>query len=211
MQNINKQEIIRVLRHLADFVEAEKQHLNEMDSEIGDGDMGITLVSGFQAIREASQGWDDKDCGQILHECGMAMANSAAGTIGTLLASALMSASKQVAGKVELHREDIVELLLAAYEAIQKRGKAQLGDKTMLDVLHPAYMAAQKALVEDQPLEKVLKAAAEAASMGAEATRNMVGRKGRALWFQDRSIGLVDPGAQALALLFQTATDHLIR
>ena len=211
MQSINNQEIIRVLRHLADFVEAEKQRLNEMDSEIGDGDMGITLDSGFQAIKKASQGWGDMDCSQILHECGIEMANSAAGTIGTLLASALLSSSKQVAGKVDLNREDIMELLKAAYEAIQKRGKAQLGDKTMLDVFYPAYMAAQEAVAEDQPLEKVLKAATEAAVLGAEGTRSMVGKKGRALWFQDRSIGLVDPGAQAIALLFQAATDQLTR
>ncbi len=211
MEVINNQEFIRVLRYLADFVETEKQYLNELDSAIGDGDMGITLVSGFQAIREASQGWDKKDCGQILRECGMAMANSAAGTIGTLLASALMSTGNQIAGKMELRREDVVDLLLIAYDTIQKRGRAQLGDKTILDVLHPAYVAAQKAVTEGETLEKVLKASTEAAVMGAEATRNMVGRQGRARWFQDRSIGLIDPGAQALALLFQAATDQLIR
>jgi phosphoenolpyruvate---glycerone phosphotransferase subunit DhaL len=209
MQTITRQELISLFRHLADFIEAEKQHLNELDAEIGDGDMGVTLACGFQAIKEASQRWDDLDCGQILRECGMAMANSAAGTIGTLLASALMSAGKQVVGKGELNREDIVKLLQAMYEAIQKRGRAQIGDKTMLDVFYPAYLAAQKAVAEDHTLESVLKTCAEAATTGAEATRAMVGRQGRALWFQERSVGVVDPGAKAVAMIFHAGTNYL--
>lgn len=209
LEAITSQDLARVFRHLADFAEAAKDRLNELDSEIGDGDMGITLAGGFQAIREASKGWDGKDCGQVLGECGMAMANAAAGTIGTLLASALMNAGKRAAGKTELRPEDVVDVLSTAYEAVQRRGRAQLGDKTMLDALYPAYAAAQQAVAEGRTLGEVLKTCAEAAAQGAEATRNMVAAQGRARWFQERSAGPIDPGAQALAALIRAGVDYL--
>jgi phosphoenolpyruvate---glycerone phosphotransferase subunit DhaL len=211
MEAITSQELGPLFRSLADVAEEQKAHFNKLDAVLGDGDMGITLACGFQAIRQASADWDGKDCGQILHECGMAMANAAAGTVGTLLASALMSAGKQVAGKMELRREDIAAILSTAYETIQKRGRAQLGDKTMLDALHPACVTVQKAVAGGQPLSQMLSVCGAAAAQGAESTRNMVANQGRARWFQERSSGQVDPGAQALATLIRAGVAMLAR
>jgi dihydroxyacetone kinase-like protein len=124
-----------------------------------------------------------------------------------LFASAFLDAGKAVAGKTELTTQDMVVLLSAAIEGVQRRGKAKPGDKTMLDALVPARDSAQKAADKGLPIGELFDQAAAAASGGVEATRAMKSVQGRARWLQERSIGQIDPGAEAVAVLLRACSE----
>lgn len=208
MNALTNRDLIQLIRHLAGVMQAEKDRLTELDAQMGDGDLGVTLAGGFQAMADASTAWEGLSCSEILRESGTTIA-SAAGTIGTLLSFAFLNAARVSTEKTGLGPVDIPLLLSAAVDSIQKRGRAQPGQKTMLDALVPATEAARKAVQQGRPLDEVLAACAQAASQGAEATRQMVSTQGRGRWFQQRSIGLVDPGAVAIATLLQACADYV--
>ncbi len=141
--------LVVLLQHVAEDMIAAEGQLQALDAALGDGDLGVTTKMGFQAIREVCQKSDQtqtSNIGSLLSAAGVAFMNANASTMGTLMGTAWLRAGKVVAGKTSVTLSDAVAMCRAAAEGIQRRGKAQLGDKTILDAIFPACDALAKAV-----------------------------------------------------------------
>lgn len=178
-------------------VQQSADELRDLDAALGDGDLGITVSLGAQAVI-ASLGDLPADAlpSEIAKVCAKAFANANPSTMAALVAGALLAGSRVWDESTEISISDAGKFASAAAESIGKRGKSQLGDKTILDALIPAAEALS-ASAELTAAEAVDRAIAEA-EKGVIETRAMQSRRGRASWLQERSIGLQDPGATAM-------------
>ncbi len=206
MQSANTKECAELLIFIAGVIKEKKDYLTELDSAIGDGDLGVSMTLGFNAVIEAL-GEPCATYGELLQKCGIAFSNYAPSTIGVLFATGFLRASSAVQGKTEVRNSDIVHMLEAATQGIRERGKAVLGDKTVLDALVPAVESAQNQGDQSNDICKLMKKAAEAAELGAESTRELKAVQGRSRWLQARSIGHLDPGAIAVAMVLRASSD----
>lgn len=200
---------IRVLMAVCDEVERQKDYLCELDAALGDGDHGVSMAKSFHAVRIALAGLEGKDLGQVLNTVGMTLISEVGGAMGPLYGTAFIRAGKVVAGKHEVTPSDLAEMLAAAEQGIVQRGHAQVGDKTMLDALHPAVLAAQGAAAEGAGLPEALRAAAAAGVQGAEATKDLVAKVGRASRLGERTLGHQDAGATSLSIILRVAAEAL--
>lgn len=202
------------IRELMLFVEEEfkknKSYLIELDAEMGDGDLGLTMEKAFRAVNNSLGDFSGKDIGKALFTGGMAMAHEAAATMGTLFASGLMHAGKSVAKKERLLPPDLVVMGKAMVEGISHRGKANLGDKTILDSLIPSINALEEGLKNGEDLDRALQKAVQAAGEGVEKTKGMVAKFGRAHYYGEKSRGKQDPGA-TVGLIFVKALQEFFQ
>jgi dihydroxyacetone kinase len=188
--------VMAAVLRVAERVEGLRDTLNELDAAMGDGDLGISASKAGPAIREyvaATPPGDD--IGKWLAGLGMAINRVASSTMGTLTATALMRAGKEAKGLSTLNAETLSRMLAAADAGMQERGKAQVGDKTILDALHPAAEAFAGAVDEGESLEEAGAKMLVAARAGRDAAIPLRSRVGRASWVGDRTEGLPDPGA----------------
>jgi phosphoenolpyruvate---glycerone phosphotransferase subunit DhaL len=175
--------------------------LTSLDQAVGDGDMGYTLGKIADALAEYARTTPTADLGKFLGGAGMLANKVGPSTMGTLLATALMRAGKVVMGKTELAPADLVAMLQAAEQGMQERGKAQLGDKTILDALHPANKAFAAAIAAGEPVEAAGAQALAAAESGRDAVTPWRSQIGRASWVGERTEGQIDPGCAALVVI----------
>jgi phosphoenolpyruvate---glycerone phosphotransferase subunit DhaL len=183
---------------------ANKDELTTLDQALGDGDLGRTIERGFKAIKESiAAGGGEADIGKFYFQQGKAFGNAAASSFGALFMTALQKGGMALKGKPQASVSDLADAMQAALDALRERGKANVGDKTMLDAIHPAIEALRAN--SDQPLAAALRAAADAAIEGAEKTKTMQSQIGRASWQGERSVGQMDPGARAVALMLDSA------
>jgi phosphoenolpyruvate---glycerone phosphotransferase subunit DhaL len=194
---------VQVLANLSADISAAKDYFNELDSAAGDGDLGISLYRGFDAVAKSLAEHPD-DIGRIFIQAGMEFGNNAGSTIGALLSTALMRAGKEVQGRLEIGLPEIAKMAQAAETGIRDRGKAELGRRTLLDALAPATAALAQAAVEGTTLVEALQRATGAAEQGMIATAKMVPSFGRARWLPERAAGHQDPGAVAIHMMFQS-------
>jgi dihydroxyacetone kinase-like protein len=208
MRSISGREFIELLCHVSQSMERARERLTELDSAIGDGDMGVSMSLGWQAIASESPRWIGDDCGEIMRECGSIFGHVAPSTIGALFSTGFQMGGATVVGKSELGASELLEILVAADEGIRRRGRAKPGDKTLLDALVPAINAIRKG-IEDSvfDLEELLNSAAVAANDGANWTKDLRATRGRSRWLQDRTVGHLDPGAAAVAEIFKASAD----
>jgi dihydroxyacetone kinase phosphoprotein-dependent L subunit len=204
-ERLTKQEVVELLFAVADDTIAASDTLRDLDAQIGDGDLGVTMTLGFRAIKLALEDVADADLRAVFSKCATAFADNAASTFGTLMATMFLGAARVVKGKEAIGPTEGAEALRAAANGVQQRGKAELGDKTVLDALFPAANAFEQAASQGLPLAQCMEAALLAAEQGAEQTVNMRARAGRSGWLGDRTVGVKDPGAAALVLLLQSA------
>src|SRR5687768_2566643 len=193
---------------MAAAMEENRRHLTKLDSEIGDGDHGTNMHRGFQAALERLEGADPSTPADALKAVSMALISKVGGAAGPLYGTAFLRASTALQGKDEVSAEDAAEALEAALGGIKQRGKAEVGDKTIVDALEPAAEAA-KGAVSEGSAAAVLRAAAEAAKEGAESTVPLTARKGRASYLGQRAAGHQDPGATSTYLLLDAAARAL--
>jgi dihydroxyacetone kinase-like protein len=193
---------------MAAAMEEQRRYLTKLDSEIGDGDHGTNMHRGFQAALERLEGADTSTPADALKAVSMALISKVGGAAGPLYGTAFLRASTALQGKEEVSAEDAAEALEAALGGIKQRGKAEVGDKTIVDALEPAAEAA-KGAVSDGSAAAVLRAAAEAAKEGAESTVPLTARKGRASYLGQRAAGHQDPGATSTYLLLDAAARAL--
>lgn len=198
------EDIVRYLERAAKVMEENKEYLTELDAAIGDADHGINMDRGFKTILAKLPSVRDKDAGTILKAAGMALVSTVGGAAGPLYGTAFMRAGTAVAGKYELDAQDLLTMLDEALKGVIMRGKAQLGDKTMVDAITPAVEAMRQALQEGANLVTALERAAAAAEKGMKDTIPMLAKKGRASYLGERSIGHQDPGATSSYLLILT-------
>ncbi len=201
---ITKDDIIEWLKATAAVLEENAQYLTELDSPIGDADHGINMDRGFKKIMSKLPGVEDKDIGTILKAAGMALVTSVGGAGGPLYGTLYMDAGRAVAGKMELSADELVTLLDAGLKGVVRIGKANLGDKTMVDALTPAVEALRKALADGKDLVEALHSMTDAAHKGMKDTIPMLAKKGRASYLGERSIGHQDPGATSSYLILKT-------
>lgn len=202
---------VTLLSKVCDDMVAAKDELTDLDAALGDGDLGRTVDRGFRAIKESLAEDDGDDLGKMLYKQGKTFSNAAASSFGALMGTAFMQTGKALRGSDSATLTELVDAAQAAMDALMERGGAKVGDKTMLDALHPAIEAMRAALAEsgeDMPLPDFLKAGAEAAQEGAEKTVEMQSQIGRASWQGERSIGQMDPGARAIAILLRSAAKN---
>lgn len=186
-----------------------KAFLTELDQAIGDGDHGINMARGFEAVSTKLQTLgDDKDLATVFKTIGMTLISSVGGASGPLYGTAFMRAAGPCQGKFQLDGETIASALAAAITGIKERGKAVRGEKTMLDALEPALEAFEGALKEGKTPLVCLEAALEAAKQGVEYTKTIVATKGRASYVGERSIGHQDAGATSACLMLQAVVDY---
>lgn len=184
-----------IIRAIAVRMDAEKDFLTQLDNEIGDGDHGINLDRGFKAVLSKLPEWEQGDIGALLKSTGMQLVSNVGGASGPLYGTAFMKAGNALKGKTEASAADFAAAMEAAIGGIRMRGKAEEGEKTMLDALCPAYKALVQALDGGADLKAALEKAIEAAKAGVEYTKTIIATKGRASYLGERSLGHQDPGA----------------
>jgi phosphoenolpyruvate---glycerone phosphotransferase subunit DhaL len=206
---LTREQIVALLKAVAGDMIAGKDELTTLDAELGDGDLGRTVERGFTAIREALKSGDqpDEDMGRLLFRLGKLFSTAASSSFGALFGTALMKGGMALKDKREASLSDLADATQTALDALMERGKAKLGDKTMLDAMHPA-IGAMRATGPDSTLADFFRAAATAAQKGAEDTGQMQSQIGRASWQGERSSGKMDPGARAIAMMFEAAANY---
>jgi dihydroxyacetone kinase-like protein len=193
------------VRGTIDIVSEHRAELINLDREIGDADHGENLDRGFQAVAAKLDALTPETPADVLKMVASTLISTVGGASGPLLGTAYLKAAGAVAGKTELSASDIVALLTAARDGVVLRGKAEPGDKTMIDAWTPAVEAAAAAEAAGADVPAVLSAAADAAEKGAVDTEALVARKGRASYLGERAIGHRDPGAQSSSLILREA------
>jgi len=176
--------------------------LRELDQDLGDGDLGITVSVGAQAVIDALDGLDPQaQPVEIARTCAKAFANANPSTLAALVAGGLLAGSREWDGKSDITVADAAAFTKAGGESIAARGKAQLGDKTILDAIVPA---ADALAANTGDAHAALAAAIAAADKAVADTKELQSRRGRASWLQERSIGFQDPGATAFLRFLQS-------
>ncbi|HEX4769121.1 MAG TPA: dihydroxyacetone kinase subunit DhaL [Lichenihabitans sp.] len=205
MAEISSKDLIRTFRAVADAIEADRDRLCQLDGVIGDADHGVTMTIGFSAVTTALKGLDAAtvDPTTVFNTAAKSFLNAVGASSGPLYATALMRAGSIVKGRPTLDRDAMVAVVAAMARGIQDRGKAERGDKTMLDAWLPAAEAAEAAAARNEGLKACLGAALSAASSGAEATKAMVASKGRASRLGARALGHMDPGAASAVTILK--------
>jgi phosphoenolpyruvate---glycerone phosphotransferase subunit DhaL len=192
------------MRASADAVKAERDHLTQLDAAIGDGDHGVNMNRGFDAVTKAFADQDGSvPPGQLLILAGKTMVSTVGGASGPLWGMAFRRAGRSLGKESEFDGPALADALGAAIEGIRELGAAAPGDKTMVDALVPAEEALRSGLDSGADLGQALAAAAEAAEEGAQATVPMQARRGRASYLGERSVGHQDPGATSSALIMR--------
>ena len=197
------------VRAFAAVIAENKEYLTELDSAIGDADHGINMNRGMQAVLAKLEGDGQPDAGALLKTVGMTLVSTVGGASGPLYGTLFLQMGSSAAGKPELSDEDWAAALAAGVAGVQRRGKAELGDKTMIDALVPAVQALRSSLADGSAAGEALHRSAEAAREGMIATIPLVARKGRASYLGERSADHQDPGATSSWLLLRTAAETL--
>jgi phosphoenolpyruvate---glycerone phosphotransferase subunit DhaL len=201
---LSQPQILQWLQAYATEIEKNKAYLTELDAAIGDADHGINMDRGFKKVNTQLPTLTNKDISNILKAVSMTLISSIGGASGPLYGTWFLRASTAVVGKQELTEQDVLAILQAGLEGVLQRGKAQLGDKTMVDVLSPAVAAFGQAVEESKGTLEAMQQAVAAAESGLQETIPMQAKKGRASYLGERSIGHQDPGGTSAYLMLKS-------
>jgi len=192
-----------VVRTIAQTAVDNEKYFGDLDAVVGDGDFGYSMARGFEQVLAGFDDFDRSDVGTFLKKVAVTITGRIGGTSGPIWGTAFLRAGAVAAGKTALEPADVVAMLRAAVEGIMQRGQAELGDKTLLDALVPATDALEGELDAGSGSTAAIQAASTAAREAAEATKDMVARRGRAAYTGERSRGSVDAGATAVAVMLE--------
>ena len=207
MSSVDPKQMAAIIEGMAKKIEAEKEYLTELDNEIGDGDHGINLARGFEAVEKKLPSLAGGDIGALLKGVGMQLVSTVGGASGPLYGTAFMKAGMACKGLTEIDGPAFVKAMEAAVDGIKMRGKATEGEKTMLDALCPALKVMQDDVAAGKSLKEALQDAAQAAEKGVEYTKTIIATKGRASYLGERSLGHQDPGATSSLYLLQVLAE----
>ena len=209
MPELTSDQMIKWLERFAALLAENKDHLTQLDSAIGDADHGANMDRGFKAVLGKKTEFQGKDIATVFKTVAMTLISTVGGASGPLYGTFFLQAGLLAAGKSSISAEEFGALLEKGLNGVIQRGKANPGDKTMIDAMQPAIEAYQKAVQGGESLDGALKKAAESSRKGMKATIPLVAKKGRASYLGERSAGHQDPGATSTALLFQAAAESL--
>lgn len=199
----DSQKVLEIIKAIGLKMEAEKEYLTELDQPIGDSDHGINLARGFGAVLGKLPALEGQDIGMILKTVGMTLVSTVGGASGPLYGSAYMKAGVAMMGKTEMDIRDFLVMMKAAVEAVEQRGHAALEEATMLDAMAPSLRAMEEAAAQGADSKTVLDQGVKAAWAGAEHTKDLVAKKGRASYVGERGLGHQDPGATSYSYMLE--------
>lgn len=203
----NLADVERVVKDLTQTILDNEKYFGDLDAVVGDGDFGFSLARGFEIVQSDWDAYDRTDPGVFLQKIAMTLSSRIGGTSGTIWSTAILRAGAQLKGSDEFTGEDLVRALRASVEGIKARGKAELGEKTLLDALVPAVDTMEAELANGSDSKTIIAEMAKTAREAAEATSKLQAMRGRASYTGERSIGSVDAGAMAIAVL----AEHLAK
>ena len=189
---------------IASRIAAERERLNRLDAALGDGDHGTSVGAAFALAAESIAALEDATPGDIWLATAKALLNGMGGASGALFGTLFLKGVGGFRGKTQLEKADMDQLWRAGVDGVKARGKADIGDKTMIDALQPAVEAFEAA----EDFTDAWREAAAAAERGADSTAPLVARQGRAKYLGERGIGHVDPGAATIAIMFSAARNY---
>lgn len=192
-----------VVRVIAETVLQNEAYFSELDGVVGDGDFGYSIARGFDKVLLEWDNMDHSLPGNFLKKVSATIISAVGGVSGTIWGTVFLRAGMILGTKTEITRQDVIAMFRSAIEGIKKRGNTDLGDKTYLDALVPTVDALEKAFDEGKETTVALEEAAVVARESAEATRPMIAKRGRAAYTGERSIGTLDAGAVAVAVIFE--------
>ena len=199
------------IMEIATVVEAQRDHLTQLDAAIGDADHGINLSRGFDAVTRALASADTGTPGAVLQLTGRTLISTVGGASGPLYGTAFRRAAKALGDAPDADLSALAGALAAALDGVRQLGAAREGEKTMVDALAPAVAAFGKAVADGADTTAALTALTDAADAGAQATVEMQATKGRASYLGPRSVGHEDPGAASSALMLHALRDIAAR
>jgi len=207
MEAMTAENAKEMLLYVADKIIGEKDYLTQIDSAIGDGDHGIGMSGGMKKVKEKLENQDFDDVYAVFAAAGKSMLMSMGGASGVIFGSLYLAGAKNMSMAAEISAKELAEMKRKSLEAIKERGKANVGDKTMVDALEPAVIAMEEN--SDKSLLEMLTAAEAAAQQGVEDTKQYVAKFGRAKSLFDRAIGHQDAGATTVWLIFQGMREYI--
>jgi phosphoenolpyruvate---glycerone phosphotransferase subunit DhaL len=199
----NNRSLINAIQRASRALVENTDFLTSLDQAMGDGDLGISMGKVGEALLTYTQNTQPVDLGKYLAGAGMEANKAAPSTMGTLLATALMRAGKEISGKSEISPVEVAAMLHAAFTGMQERGKANLGDKTILDAMHPADVALAAGIADGLSLREAGQKALVAALQGRDSVTPLQSRIGRASWVGERTKGQPDPGCNAFVIVLE--------
>jgi dihydroxyacetone kinase-like protein len=196
-----------VVRAIATVAVENEKYFGDLDAVVGDGDFGYSMARGFELVLQDWDGFDRADIGTFLKKIAVVITSRIGGTSGPIWGTAFLRAGATAGATTELTPEQIVAMLRASIEGIKARGRSDVGDKTLLDAIVPAVDTIEARVGAGDDGAAVVRAGAVTAREQAEATRPMLARRGRASYTGERSIGTLDAGAVAVAVMFEALAD----
>ncbi|MDK2963276.1 MAG: phosphoenolpyruvate---glycerone phosphotransferase subunit DhaL [Verrucomicrobiota bacterium] len=209
MEQLVKSDILKIFSLLHKMAVSYKDKFVELDSVMGDGDLGLTMSAIFTAADEFVTEYSDDDIGTMIMKAGMVMAKAAPSTMGTLMATGFMRGGKALKGMVEIDLPSLSNFWSAFVDGIMDRGKSQPGEKTIIDALYPAAKALEHAVDEGASMAAAVLDMESAAEQGMTATKDMVAQHGRAAYYQEKSRTLQDPGATVGYMIVKVFADYI--
>lgn len=207
MQALTVEQLQQALIQASQVIIANEPLLTQIDSSIGDGDHGTGMRDGFSVLQETLKTTKYPDIFALMRDAGIALVKTMGGASGVIFGTMFIAGHEGVRDRTQMDARELVEFFRAGAASIAKRGRTSPGDKTMLDALLPAVDAMEQACAQTQDVVQVLAAAYQGALDGVEATKNMLSRKGRSKNFREKTLGIPDPGAVSVSLIFKGMYD----
>ena len=201
---ITTSQMLKALKNMCATIEDEKDYLSELDGAIGDGDHGVNMAKCFREVKKKLAESSAEDVGALFKEVGMVVLNSVGGAMGALYGTFFLKLSQESVGKAEVNLNDLVAIFQTGEQGILDIGKANLGDKTLIDTLSPAVRAIEAAEKEGKTLAAALADFEQAAKQGMESTKDMLAKMGRASRLGERTIGHQDAGATSCYFILRS-------
>jgi len=199
---MNAESLKKAMRSISGLMAENKDYLVELDAQNGDGDLGISMNSGYAAVSDYLNAAEETDLGKLFMKCSGVFNEAAPSSLGTITAFGMMGMAKALKGKTEASLEDVAGAMDAGLATIMEKAKSKPGEKTILDALHPAVEALKENAASGDAKAAFALAAAAAAD-GSENTKSMRSVHGRAAYYGDKSIGLLDGGSVVGKLIFE--------
>jgi dihydroxyacetone kinase-like protein len=203
MTNASFGDVESAVRTIATVAVENEKYFGDLDAVVGDGDFGYSMARGFEIVLADWDSFDRADIGTFLKKIAVVITSRIGGTSGPIWGTAFLRAGSTAGTATELEPAQIVAMLRASIEGIKARGRSDVGDKTLLDAIVPATDAIEAAIAAGEDAAGIVRAAAVTARERAEATRPMQAMRGRASYTGERSIGSLDAGAVAVAVMFE--------
>ncbi|RCW93034.1 MULTISPECIES: dihydroxyacetone kinase subunit L [Gammaproteobacteria] len=209
MDNITKTNLPILFERFSEVFAEQKDALIALDSKVGDSDLGLTMAKGFAAATAAVSALEDASVETQLKTAGVAIARAAPSTMGTLMATGFMRGSAAVKDCEMLGTVQLADFWVAFRDGVAQRGRVQVGDKTVVDVLHPIAETMIKQAESGAALTEALHIAYASASEALEATKDLVAQHGKAAAFQEKTRGIQDAGSTVAVILIKAMADFV--